>query len=108
MLPDGGIEGDPEFQSAFQHNARRDSAGRSLKDFQLKHRIFRYRCSYMIYSAAFEDLPASLKSMVYARLLEVLGGHDPTELFSHLSSFERGAIKEILRETKADLPADWR
>jgi hypothetical protein len=107
-LPDGGIEGDPEFQTAFQHNARRDSAGRSLKDFQLKHRIFRYRCSYMIYSSAFEDLPASLKSMVYARLLEVLDGHDQTELFSHLSSFERGAIKEILRETKADLPADWR
>lgn len=107
-LPEGGIEGDPEFQTAFQHNARRDSAGRSLKDFQLKHRIFRYRCSYMIYAAAFEDLPASLKSMVYARLLAVLDGHDQTELFAHLGSFERGAIKEILLQTMTDLPADWR
>jgi hypothetical protein len=108
MLPDGGIEGDPSFQSAFQSNARRDRQGRSLKDFQLKHRLFRHRCSYMIYSAAYDDLPVKLKEMVYARLLEVLAGHDASDDFLHLGSFERAAIMTILLETKSDLPAAWR
>lgn len=108
MLPDGGIEGSAGFQAAFQRNARRDAAGRSLKDFQLKHRLFRHRCSYMIYSAAFDDLPAKLKEMVYARLLEVLVGEDISADFAHLGTHEREAIKAILLETKPDLPASWR
>lgn len=107
-LPDGGIAGNPEFQAAFQGNARRDSEGRSLKDFQLKQRLFRYRCSYLIHSAAFDDLPPKFKEMIYARLLEVLDSEDTSADFSHLSTFERQAIKAILLETKSDLPADWR
>lgn len=107
LLPDAGIEGSPDFQDAFQRNARRDHEGRSLKDFQLKHRMFRYPCSYMIYSAAFDDLPAKLKEMVYARLLQVLDGTDRTREFSYLGSFERESIKSILLETKPDLPAEW-
>lgn len=105
--PDGGIQGDPEFQTAFQRTAKRDGAGRSLKDFQLKDRLFRYRCSYMIYSAAFADLPAPLKSMVLDRLLEVLDGRDRSGEFAYLTSFQRESIKDILRDTLPDLPAAW-
>ncbi len=107
-LPDGGIEGSIEFQRAFQSDAPRDRTGRSLKDFQLKQRLFRHRCSYMIYSRAFEDLPATLKALVYHRLLEVLEGEDTSDTYSHLGAFEREAIKAILLETKSDLPASWR
>jgi hypothetical protein len=108
LLPDAGIEGDPAFQAAFQRNALRDGEGRSLKDFQLKHRLFRYRCSYMIHSEAFADLPAKLKAMVYDRLLEVLNGRDESGDFDHLSTYERGVIKGILLATKNDLPRSWR
>ncbi|MBI1177383.1 hypothetical protein GC207_08080 [bacterium] len=108
MLPDAGIQGSPDFQTAFQRNARRDDEGRSLKDFQLKHRLFRYPCSYMIYSAAFDDLPPRLKEMVYDRLLQVLDGRVKSREFAHLGSFERDAIKSILLATKSDLPANWR
>ncbi len=108
MLPDDGINGRETFQKGFQRNAKRDTEGRSLKDFQLKHRLFKYRCSYMIYSTAFDDLPATLKQMVYVRLLEVLDGEDTSPEFAHLSSFEKEAIKEILLATKNDLPAEWR
>jgi len=107
-LPDDGLAGSPGFQEAFQRNARRDREGRSLKDFQLKQRLFRHRCSYLIYSAAFDDLPPRFKEMVYARLLEVLAGEDTSAEYSHLSTFERQAIKAILLETKSDLPASWR
>lgn len=108
MLPDGGIEGGAEFPNAFQRDVRRDREGRSLKDFQLKHRLFRYRCSYMIYSTAFDDLPPKLRAMVYDRLLAILDGRDDSDDFSHLGAFERAAIKAILLETKSDLPPNWR
>jgi hypothetical protein len=62
----------------------------------------------MIYSLAFDDLPAKSKEMVYARLLEVLDGRDTSGDFAHLGTFERTTIKSILRETKSDLPANWR
>ena len=107
MLPDAGIQGRDVFQSAFQSNARRDPEGRSLKDFQLKHRLFKYRCSYMIYSTAFEDLPSILKRMLYSRLLEVLDGEDTSSEFSHLGSHEKETIKAILIATKEDLPPTW-
>lgn len=108
MLPDSGIEGSPEFQTAFQRNAWRDDEGRSLKDFQLKHRLFRYPCSYMIYSTAFDDLPTKLKEMVYDRLLQVLDGRDQSPEFARLGSYERRTIKDILLATKSDLPASWK
>ena len=108
LLPDGGIQGRPEFQAGFQRNARRDSPGRSLKDFQLQHHLFKHRCSYMIYSRAFDDLPEKLKELVYKRLLEVLDGEDTSETFAHLGRQERDAIKSILIATKPGLPKSWR
>lgn len=105
MLPDGGITGSAAFQTAFQGNARRDGDGRSLKDFQLKTRLFRHRCSYMIYSRAFMDLPDAVRELVYTRLLEVLDGADESPTFAHLSRHEREVIKAILVATKEDFTA---
>jgi len=107
-LPDGGIDGDPAFQNAFQRNAQYNQDGRSLKDFQLLNRLFKYRCSYMIYSSAFDQLPVQLKSMVYDRLLEILDGEDSSGEYDYLSESERHYIKEILVETKQDLPETWK
>jgi hypothetical protein len=107
-LPDGGIQGGAAFQTAFASQARRDRLGRSLRDLQLKDRLFRHRCSYMIYSAAFDDLPPPLKAMVYRRLLDILDGRDDAEDFAHLNSYERERIKTLLLETKSDLPDQWK
>ena len=63
--------------------------------------MMRYPCSYMIYSPAFDALPALAKDAVYRRLSSVLKG----EQQSRLSSEDRRAIVEILRETKKDLPS---
>jgi hypothetical protein len=56
----------------------------------------------VIYSAAFDALPAEAKRMFYAKLNDVLRGADNSEDFAGLSASDRAAILEILRETKPD------
>jgi hypothetical protein len=73
----------------------------------LHTRLLRYPCSYLIYSSAFDALPAEAKEYVYTRLLRILGGEDTGEEFSHLTKDDRAAILEILRQTKNDLPSTW-
>jgi hypothetical protein len=70
--------------------------------------MFKYPCSYLIYSAAFDGLPAEVKDYVSRRLWEVLSGKDTGKDFAHLSAADRLAIREILLETKANLPDYWR
>jgi hypothetical protein len=64
--------------------------------------MFTYRCSYMIHSEAFAALPPELKTSVLARLKEILAGATPPARFAHLGAEERGAIRDILRETLED------
>jgi hypothetical protein len=85
-----------------------DSQGRSLRQFDLATRIFRYPCSYLIYSDAFDALPEPSRGYVYRRLLEVLSGKDQGPDFAALSSQDRRAILEILLQTKPGLPREWR
>lgn len=95
-MGDGGVDGDPAFQKTFAKRFPRTRNGDSLADFQLSERIFKHRCSYMIYSKAFEALPPRVKSAVFARLREVLEqGKD----FPGIKPAERRRIAEILRET---------
>lgn len=102
-LPEGGIEGDEDFQTAFAQNARRSPEGRSLKDFQLLNRLFKYRCSYMIHSRSFERMQPHLKAAVLLRLRQILGGEDPAGRYAYLGESERGHIRSILHDL---LPAD--
>ena len=97
-----GVEGSEAFQSAFQKNAHRvGERKRSLKDLRLYEHIFKNRCSYMIYSEGFKDLPEGVKSVLKKRLDEVLEGTDTSGRFDHLGERERGRILEILSETVA-------
>jgi len=77
-----------------------DSQGRSLRQFDLKTRMFVYPCSYLIYSSAFDALPQPLANYVRMRVLKVLKGEDQSEQFAHLTPVDRRAILEILTETK--------
>lgn len=94
-----GVAGASGFQQAFLRNARRTADGQSLKDFSLHGRLFRNRCSYLIYSEAFLQLPAQLKRRVYARLARALAETDPDARYAYLQTEERRRIKAILRET---------
>ncbi len=99
------ISGRREFVEQFASRGVRDAQGRSLRDFDLTRRLFRYPLSYVIYSPAFDALPDDAKAMLYRRLNEVLTGADTSEDFAHLSAADRTAILEILRDTKPDAAA---
>jgi hypothetical protein len=101
------VRGDRAFVRQFRANRREAADGRSLKDLDLRTRLLTYRCSYMIYSQAFEQMPPLLKEAVYARLYDALSGPD-TDLNRHLPADERAAILTILRDTKDGLPDAWR
>jgi hypothetical protein len=106
--PLGEMSGSSDFVKHFESIGPRDSRGRSLRDFDLHARLFRYPCSYLIYSDSFDALPGAAREYVYRRLWEVLTGRDDAREFRHLSDPDRDAIYDILRETKQGLPAYWK
>lgn len=95
------------FAREFAKQGLRDSKGRSLRDFDLHDRIFRYPCSYLIYSSAFDSIPEPAKGYIYHRLFEVLTGEDQGDDFAGLSVRDRREILAILLETKPGLPPEW-
>jgi len=91
----GPIKGVSAFTKTFADRGPRDAKGRSLRDFDLEKRLFRYPLSYLVYSPQFDALPAALRDRVYRRLFAKL-------------TVQRKEIVEILRETKPGLPDYWR
>jgi hypothetical protein len=98
--PGEGIEGGEAFQKMFAARFPQTKDGESLADFQLYGRIFKNRCSYMVYSQAFRDLPPRVKSAVLIRMKAVLAGDDPA--INWLKESERKRISTILTETLPD------
>ena len=98
------VVGTSGFTEKFANQGPQDQQGRSLRQLNLTKRLFQYRCSYLIYSQAFQALPELTKRYFYKRLAEVLDGRDQSKAFDHLSPAERQAIREILDETKSHLP----
>src|SRR4029079_9876670 len=72
--------------------------------FDLQTRLFKYPCSYLIYSQGFAKLPKEVKDHVYKRLNEVLTGQDTSEAYAHLSPADRAVVLEILRQRVAEFP----
>lgn len=99
------IAGTSGFAEEFAKRGPVDKQGRSLRQFDLTTRLFKYPCSPQIYTAAFAKLPAEVKDFVIRRLHEVLTGKDTSAAFAHLSADDRRAVREILKETLPGLPA---
>jgi hypothetical protein len=99
------IAGTSGFAADFARDGPKDKAGRSLRDLDLTRRVFRYPCSYLIYSDAFDALPAVVKQYVFGRLREVLTGVDRHNTFKHLSLADRNAILGILLDTQPTFSA---
>jgi hypothetical protein len=101
------VEGDATFKTDFVSNRRATADGVSLKDFDLQTRLFKHRCSYMIYSPVFSGLPREMKQRVYRRVKEALSAEVPDREFAYLPASEKKAIREILKVTLTDLPEGW-
>lgn len=101
-------KGTSSFRADFEALGPKDSQGRSLRQMDMKTRMFRYPCSFLIYSEAFDALPAAAKDPFLRRLWEILSGKDQSVSFSGLSAGNRQAILEILVDTKKGLPEYFR
>lgn len=101
------LVGTSGFTQEFPRRGPRDAQGRSLRDLDLQRRLFRYPCSYLIYSPSFDALPLEMREMTYQRLWKVLTGADTSPAFAHLSAEDRLAIRQILVATKSGLPDYW-
>ncbi|MDO8541837.1 MAG: hypothetical protein Q7S40_15480 [Opitutaceae bacterium] len=105
-LPDG-VVGSERFRQTFGEKAPRSSKGHSLKELVLRGHMFANRCSYLIYSPSFRELPPSLKSRILTRLQDVLLNRDRSSRFAYLPADEKQRIYDILRETHPDAKAQW-
>jgi len=101
------VAGTSTFTQEFPASGPRDSRGRSLRDLDLELRLFRHPCSYLIYSRAFDELPAPVLDVLWRELWDILHGRDVGREFPRLTRDDRAAILEILLETKAGLPDYW-
>jgi hypothetical protein len=99
------VRGTAPYARDFEASGPRDPQGRSLRDLDLQRRMMKHPCSYLIYSEAFDALPAMAKAYVYRRLREVLSGQDTSKEFAHLSAADRAAVLEILKATKPEFAA---
>jgi hypothetical protein len=105
---DAPVQGTSGFAGEFAARGRRDTRGRSLRDFDLQRRTFKHPCSYLIHSEAFDAMPEQLKGYVHRVLWSVLSGRVTDAKYASLSEDDRLAIYDILLDTKRDLPEYWR
>lgn len=93
------VRGVSTFRGDFELLGKKDSKGRSLRDMDLTRRMFRFPCSYLIYSPAFASLPDRARQLVLQRMREVLTSPEVANEYRHLTDEDRSAIHEILSET---------
>ena len=102
------VRGVSNFQKEFEQRGPFDEKQRSLRQFDLNRRMFKYPCSYLIYSKSFRALPPMALDYIYGRLWEILSGRDASKPFAHLSEDDRANIAQILRATMPELAAKWK
>ena len=100
------LAGTSGFAQKFEAQGPFDSRGRSLRQLDLRHRLLRYPCSYMIYSAAFRALQIDVRQSIYKRMWDILSSRDSAPKYVRLADEDRRAIAEILRETVRDWPSN--
>jgi hypothetical protein len=93
------IVGSTRFSESFTARGPADSRQRSLRQFDLGKHLFRYPLSYMVYSEAFENLPAAAHEYLDARIAEILVGSDTSGIAARIPAADRQAVREILSET---------
>jgi hypothetical protein len=102
-LPASGIPGNPAFRDGFARN-RKVVDGHSLKDLDLRTRLLRFRCSYLVHTPFFEGLDADLRRRILRDLDHALSPEKRNAASRHLSDSEAAVIRTILRATVPGFP----
>ena len=64
------IKGEGTFAKTFVSKGRRDTHGRTLREFDLTKRLFRFPCSYTIETKLFMQLPDKVKVYVIQKIVQ--------------------------------------
>ena len=104
----GPVRGSTDFARIFQARGINDGKGRSLRDFDLKRRLFKYPCSYLIYSDSFKQMHPAMRDYLWRRLHIILTGQDNSPVYDNLTAVQRRNIREILTATVPALPEYWK
>lgn len=99
-----GVEGDATYQEDFRKLLPATKDGGSLADFRLLGRMMKLRCSHLVYSEAFQNLPDAVRIAVLKRMRRVLTTDESVTDFGYLKSKERREIHRILIETLPGYP----
>ena len=102
-LPASGIPGNPALREGFARN-RKVVDGHSLKDLDLRTRLLRFRCSYLVHTPFFEGLDADLRRRILRDLDHALSPEKRNAASRHLSDSEAAVIRTILRATVPGFP----
>ena len=102
------VKGTSGYAAWFEQQGPRDAQGRSLRQLDLQTRLFKYRCSPLIYSPVFTELPDPVRARLYQRLWDVLTGRDVSPPFQAIPAADRTTLREILQTTLTGLPAYWK
>ncbi|MGB0579308.1 MAG: hypothetical protein ACPGVU_06365 [Limisphaerales bacterium] len=103
----GEVKGNAGFVSWFEEQGPIDEKKRSLREFDLKRRLFKYPCSFLIHSPSFDSIPDVMRLHLLQRLHDILTGTDKSEPFMNISPRAKQDILEILVATKQGLPDYW-
>jgi len=79
------VKGQSGFFEWFESQGPFDKKKRSLRQFDLQSRLFKYPCSYLIYSKSFAAIPDEMGLHILQRLYDILTGKDHSESFMNIS-----------------------
>lgn len=97
-LKAGNLSIDGDFATAFTKGSR-SVGGRSLKDFDLRTRLFRHRCSFLVHTALFDGLDPELRKRVLDGMRAALAPGQGAPEFRNLAEDEKQGIRAILQES---------
>lgn len=90
------IQGTSSFANEFADREPRNELGQSLRQFDLKSRVFKYPCSYLIQAPSYRNLPQSLRDSVERKLQDAISGAQPVAGQHFLTQDEQATILELL------------
>lgn len=93
------ITGTSGYAENFSKLGPKDSGGRSLRELDLENKVFKYPLSYLVYSDAFLNMRELPLNYVKRRVGEILDPSSADENFGNLTSQDKKAIREILKDT---------
>ena len=94
------IKGTSGFEDQFSSRGPFDSKGRSLYQLDLKKRLLRLPCSYLVLSEHFNGLPQTVLKYIQDELHAILNGQKAPPKGVRLNAASCAAIGEVLDEIK--------